>query len=332
MTRMKVYCAPSPLAPPASKIPQNSLWYDLVKAAFVAILGVVITMILEKLAKYFIARLNQPAAAESTAPDTVPPPFLPPADPEEINLELSPVTLRGPSPPATISPQSSHGYDLAKAALVAIFGVVITVFLKKLANYFIARLTQPAAAEPAAPDTVPPPFLPPADPEEINLELSPLTLRGPSPRATISPQSSHAYGVVITVFLKKLANYFIARLNQPAAAEPAAPNTVPPPFLPPADPEEINLELSPVTLRGPSPPATISPQSSHGYDLAKAALVAIFGVVITVFLKKLANYFMRNQHAAAEPAGPATVQPPCLPPAVPEEIDLELSVVLPAGN
>jgi len=92
MTRMKVYCAPSPLAPPASKIPQNSLWYDLVKAAFVAILGVVITMILEKLAKYFIARLNQPAAAEPAAPDTVPPPFPPPAEPEEIDLELSPVT------------------------------------------------------------------------------------------------------------------------------------------------------------------------------------------------------------------------------------------------
>jgi len=62
----------------------------------------------------------------------------------------------------------------------------------------------------------------------------------------------------------------------------------------------------------------------------KAALVAIFGVVITVFLKKLANYFLRIQHA--EPAGQATVQPPRLPPADPEEIDLELSVVLPAGN
>jgi hypothetical protein len=63
-----------------------------VKAAFVAILGVVITMILDKLAKYFIARLNQPAAAQPAAPDTVPPPFLTPADTEEINLELSPVT------------------------------------------------------------------------------------------------------------------------------------------------------------------------------------------------------------------------------------------------
>jgi hypothetical protein len=64
-------------------------------------------------------------------------------------------------------------------------------------------------------------------------------------------------------------------------------------------------------------------------------LVKIFVLVITVFLiKKLANYFMRNQHAAAaELAGQATVQPPPLPPAeYPEEIDLELSVVLPAGN
>jgi len=82
----------------------------------------------------------------------------------------------------------------------------------------------------------------------------------------------------------------------------------------------------------PSPPAPICPQCSHGYDLVKAALVAIFGVVITVFLKKLANYFLRIQHAAAEPAGQATVQPPRLPPADPEEIDLELSVFLPAGN
>ncbi len=55
----------------------------------------------------------------------------------------------------------------------------------------------------------------------------------------------------------------------------------------------------------PSSPAPISPQSSHGYELAKGELVAIFGLVITVFLiKKLANYFMRNQQAdAAELAG-----------------------------
>jgi hypothetical protein len=51
-----------------------------------------------------------------------------------------------------------------------------------------------------------------------------------------------------------------------------------------------------------------------------------------VLLKKLVNYFMRNQQVAAEPAGPATVQPPRLPPADPVEIDLELSVVLPADN
>jgi len=81
-----------------------------------------------------------------------------------------------------------------------------------------------------------------------------------------------------------------------------------------------------------APPSPISPQSFHGYDLAKAALVAIFGVVTTVLLKKLVNYFMCNQQVAAEPAGPATLQPPRLPPADPVEIDLELSVVLAADN
>jgi hypothetical protein len=82
----------------------------------------------------------------------------------------------------------------------------------------------------------------------------------------------------------------------------------------------------------PSRPVPISPQSSHEYDLAKAALLAIFGVVITVFFKKLANYFMRNQQVAAETAGPSTVQLPRLPPEDPEEIGLKLSVVLPACN
>jgi hypothetical protein len=81
----------------------------------------------------------------------------------------------------------------------------------------------------------------------------------------------------------------------------------------------------------PSSPAPISPQSSHGYhELAKVALLAIFGVVITVFFKKLANYYMLNQQVTAETTGPATVQPPRQPPADPEEINLELSVVLPA--
>jgi hypothetical protein len=80
-----------------------------------------------------------------------------------------------------------------------------------------------------------------------------------------------------------------------------------------------------------APPAPISPQSSHAYDLAKTALV--FGLVIMiVILKKLANYFMHNQHTGAEPAGPANVQPQRLRPADPEGIDLELSVVLPACN
>jgi hypothetical protein len=82
-------------SPPAPKIPRSSLGYELVKAAFVALFGVVITVILGKLAEYLIARLNnQPAADEPGAPATVPPPLLPPApaDPEEIDLELSPVT------------------------------------------------------------------------------------------------------------------------------------------------------------------------------------------------------------------------------------------------
>jgi hypothetical protein len=81
---------------------------------------------------------------------------------------------------------------------------------------------------------------------------------------------------------------------------------------------------------GAPSPAPISPQSSHGYDLAKGDLVKIFGLVITLFLiKKLANYFMRNQQAAAaELAGQATVQPPRLPPAeYPGETSLELAVV-----
>jgi hypothetical protein len=131
------------------------------------------------------------------------------------------VTLRSPSSPATISPQSSHGYDLAKATLVAIFGVVITVFLKKLAKYFITRLNQPVGAEHAALDTVQPPFLPPADLEEIIIELSPVTLRGPSSLATISPRSSH-----------QSHGYDLAKAT-----------TVQPPRLPPADPEGIDLEL-----------------------------------------------------------------------------------------
>jgi hypothetical protein len=62
-------------------------------------------------------------------------------------------------------------------------------------------------------------------------------------------------------------------------------------------------------------------------DLAKAALLAIFGVVITFFFKKLmANYFMRSQQVPAETAGSATVQRPRL------AIDLELSAVSPECN
>jgi hypothetical protein len=93
----------------------------------------------------------------------------------------------------------------------------------------------------------------------------------------------------------------------------------------------------------PSHPAPISLQNSHGYDLGKAALLAILGVVITAFFKKLTNYFMRNwgrtnikarrnQQVPAETAGPSTVQLPRLPPEDPEEIGLELSIVLPACN
>jgi hypothetical protein len=68
-----------------------------------------------------------------------------------------------PSPPAPKIPRSSLGYELVKAAFVALFGVVITVILGKLAEYLIARLNnQPAADEPGAPATVPPPLLPPA--------------------------------------------------------------------------------------------------------------------------------------------------------------------------
>jgi hypothetical protein len=81
---------------------------------------------------------------------------------------------------------------------------------------------------------------------------------------------------------------------------------------------------------GAPPPSPISPKSSHGYVHAKGYLVAIFGLVITVFLiKKLANYFMHNQQAAAaELAGQVTVQTPRLPPAeYPGETSLELTVV-----
>jgi hypothetical protein len=80
----------------------------------------------------------------------------------------------------------------------------------------------------------------------------------------------------------------------------------------------------------PSRPAPISPQSSHVYnDLAKAALLAIVEVVIIVFFKKLANYFMRNKQVTV---GPNTVQPPRLPPAYPKDFDLELSDISPACN
>jgi hypothetical protein len=76
----------------------------------------------------------------------------------------------------------------------------------------------------------------------------------------------------------------------------------------------------------PSRPAPISPQSSYGYhDLAKVALLAIFGVVITVIYKKLmADYFKTDPPIT-------TGQPPR--PANPQEIELETVVVVPpAGN
>jgi hypothetical protein len=84
----------------------------------------------------------------------------------------------------------------------------------------------------------------------------------------------------------------------------------------------------------PSPPAPIIKLTELPgvRPRAKAALLTILGVVITVFLTKLANYVMRNQQVAAEPAGPATVQLPRPPPADLVEIDLELSAVFPAGN
>jgi hypothetical protein len=47
---------------------------------------------------------------------------------------------------------------------------------------------------------------------------------------------------------------------------------------------------------GAPPPAPISPQSSHGYDLAKGDSVKIFVLVITVFLiKKLMQEKIRHK-------------------------------------
>jgi hypothetical protein len=73
----------------------------------------------------------------------------------------------------------------------------------------------------------------------------------------------------------------------------------------------------------------------HVFFLAIYLLISLQNNRYSVRRQKLANYFMRNQHAAAaaQLAGQATVQPPRLPRAeYPEETGLELSVVLPAGN
>jgi hypothetical protein len=86
--------------------------------------------------------------------------------------------------------------------------------------------------------------------------------------------------------------------------------------------DQLNSFSSTTRMEGygvPSPHAPVSSQSSHGYhEIAKVALLVIFKMVIILFFKKLANYFMRNQQVDAQTAGSAIVQPTRLPQRTPK--------------